>query len=68
MNLLASNKGRVFSPKSIYESVWNEVYMDNDNSVLTHIRNLREKIGDTAKNSKYIKTIWGVGYSIEKDT
>ena len=68
LNLLASNKGRVFSPKSIYESVWNEVYMDNDNSVLTHIRNLREKIGDTAKNSKYIKTIWGVGYSIEKDT
>lgn len=68
LNLLASNKGRVFSPKSIYESVWNDVYMDNDNSVLTHIRNLREKIGDTAKNSKYIKTIWGVGYSIEKDT
>ncbi|GAA0064926.1 response regulator transcription factor [Clostridium sp. CTA-1] len=66
--LLASNKGKVFSPNVIYETVWNDSYIENDNSVLTHIRNLREKIGDRAKNSKYIKTIWGVGYSIEKDT
>lgn len=66
--LLASNKGKVFSPSVIYETLWNDSYIENDNSVLTHIRNLREKIGDRAKNSKYIKTIWGVGYSIEKDT
>ncbi|EKS4345334.1 response regulator transcription factor [Clostridium sporogenes] len=66
--LLASNKGKVFSPNVIYETLWNDSYIENDNSVLTHIRNLREKIGDRAKNSKYIKTIWGVGYSIEKDT
>lgn len=39
--LLSSNKGRIFSPKAIYECVWNDCYMENDNSVLTHIRNLR---------------------------
>lgn len=66
--LLASNKGRIFSPRAIYEYVWNDCYMENDNSVLTHIRNLREKIGDIQKDRRYIKTIWGVGYSIEKDT
>lgn len=65
--LLASNKGRVYSPKSIYEQVWNESCLENDNSVLTHIRNLRDKIGDNVKLGKYIKTIWGVGYSIEKE-
>ncbi|WP_294345833.1 response regulator transcription factor [uncultured Clostridium sp.] len=65
--LLAKNKGKVFSPKAIYQSVWNQPYIENDNSVLTHIRNIREKIGDNVKESKYIKTTWGVGYSIEKD-
>lgn len=42
--------------------------MENDNSVLTHMRNLRSKLGDDIKNPKYIKTIWGVGYKIEKDS
>lgn len=42
-------------------------FLENDNSLLTHIRNLREKLSDTVKNSKYIKTVWGVGYKIEKE-
>lgn len=65
--LLASNKGRVYSSREIYESIWKDSFLENDNSVLMHMRNLREKIGDKVKEGKYIKTIWGVGYKIEKD-
>lgn len=66
--LLMSNQGKVYTSEVIYNKVWNEVYLENDNSVITHIRNLREKLGDTVKDSMYIKTIWGVGYKIEKDS
>lgn len=65
--LLLKHKGVIFSSKSIYESVWQEEYIESDNSVLTHIRNLREKLQDKVKDSKYIKTVWGVGYKVEKD-
>ncbi|HCL4549476.1 response regulator transcription factor [Clostridium botulinum] len=66
--LLARNKGRIFPSSEIYERVWGQEFLENDNSLLTHIRNLREKLNDTVKNSKYIKTVWGVGYKIEKET
>ncbi|WP_050607286.1 response regulator transcription factor [Clostridium niameyense] len=65
--LLSKNKGRIFSSNEIYERVWEQEFLENDNSLLTHIRNLREKLEDTVKNSKYIKTVWGVGYKIEKE-
>ena len=65
--LLATNRGRVYSTKMIYEMIWKDSFMENDNSVITHIRNLREKIGDNARNGIYIKTVWGVGYKIEKE-
>ncbi|KGO15674.1 response regulator transcription factor [Clostridium botulinum] len=65
--LLARNKGRIFPSSEIYERVWGQEFLENDNSLLTHIRNLREKLNDTVKNSKYIKTVWGVGYKIEKE-
>jgi DNA-binding response OmpR family regulator len=65
--MLATNKGRVYSSKMLYESIWKESFLENDNSVITHMRNLREKIGDKAKEGQYIKTIWGVGYKIEKE-
>lgn len=64
---LASNKGRVYSTKMLYEQIWKDSFMENDKSVIAHIRNLREKIGDNAKEGTYIKTIWGVGYKIEKE-
>lgn len=64
--LLMENQGRVYASEVIYNLVWNEKYLENDNSVITHIRNLREKLNDTVKDSKYIKTIWGVGYKVEK--
>lgn len=68
LNLLVSNQGRVYSTKNIYELIWKESFLENDNAVLTHIRNLREKLGDKLKSAKYIKTKWGVGYKVEKDT
>ncbi|MCX7711812.1 MAG: response regulator transcription factor [Clostridia bacterium] len=66
LGLLAKNRGIVFSSRKIYESVWNEEFFESDSTIMTHIKNLREKLGDTLKNPRYIKTIWGVGYKIEK--
>ncbi|AKA67309.1 response regulator transcription factor [Clostridium scatologenes] len=64
---LAINKERVYSTKMLYELLWKDTFMQNDNTVTMHIKNLREKLGDSVKQGKYIKTIWGVGYKIEKD-
>lgn len=62
--LLAKNIGKVFSSEEIFEAVWQEKYLDANNTVMVHIRHLREKLGDDSKNSSYIKTVWGVGYKI----
>lgn len=67
LRILASNRGRVYSTKMLYELIWKESFLENDNSVITHMRNLRDKIGDKVKDSRYIKTIWGAGYKIEKE-
>lgn len=66
LKLLAENRNVVFSSKSIYESVWKEEFYQSDSTIMTHIKNIREKLGDNIKNSRYIKTVWGVGYKIEK--
>lgn len=66
LKLLAENRSAVFSSRNIYESVWNEVFYQSDSTIMTHIKNIREKLGDNVKNPKYIKTVWGVGYKIEK--
>lgn len=65
--LLMGNPGKVYTTEIIYNLIWKEEYIENDNSVITHIRNLRDKIGDKVKESIYIKTIWGVGYKVEKE-
>lgn len=65
--LLMENQGKVYTTEIIYNLIWKEEYIENDNSVIAHIRNLRDKIGDKVKDSKYIKTIWGVGYKVEKE-
>lgn len=65
LKLLAENKNVVFSSRKIYESVWNEAFYESDSTIMTHIKNIREKLGDNVKNPKYIKTVWGVGYKIE---
>lgn len=63
--LLLQNPGRVFPAEEIYERVWNERAVNTD-TVMVHIRNLREKIEVNPKEPKYIKVVWGVGYKIEK--
>lgn len=63
--LLAKNPGRVFSADEIYERVWQERAVNTD-TVMVHVRNIREKIELDPKNPKYLKVVWGVGYKIEK--
>ncbi|GKX67733.1 response regulator transcription factor [Inconstantimicrobium mannanitabidum] len=64
--LLAQNRGKVFSIQNIYESVWNEEFMESDNTVMVHIRKIREKLEANPRKPQYIKTVWGVGYKIDK--
>jgi DNA-binding response OmpR family regulator len=64
--LLAENKGEVISSEKIFETVWGEKYFSNsNNTVMVHIRRLREKMGEKPRNPKFIKTVWGVGYKID---
>ena len=63
--LLIQNPGRVFPAEEIYERVWNERAVNTD-TVMVHIRNLREKIEVNPREPKYVKVVWGVGYKIEK--
>lgn len=65
--LLAQNPGRVFSADEIYERVWQERAVNTD-TVMVHVRNIREKIELDPKNPKYLKVVWGVGYKIEKQS
>lgn len=62
---LADNRGKVISSEQLFEKVWKEKYLDNNNTVMVHIRRIREKLNENTKNPKYIKTVWGVGYKIE---
>ncbi len=64
--VLAQNRGKVFSIENIYNSVWKQEFMKSDNTVMVHIRKVREKIEDDPRKPKFIKTVWGVGYKIEK--
>lgn len=65
--VLGSNRGKVVSSEDLFQEVWGEKYFTNSsNTVMVHIRHLREKMHDSAEHPKYIKTVWGVGYKIEK--
>lgn len=65
--LLAQNIGRVFSKEQIYNRVWKEPYFGDYNIVMSHIRNIREKIEDNPSKPIYIQTVWGVGYRFNKN-
>ena len=65
LQLLMEYPGKVFSADNIYESVWQEDAISTD-TVMVHVRNLREKIEIDPKNPRYLKVVWGVGYKIEK--
>ncbi len=62
---LCSRKGTVVSSEELFEQVWGEKYLDNNNTVMAHIARLREKMKEPARKPKFIKTVWGVGYTIE---
>ena len=64
--LLGENRGKVFSIENIYSSVWKQDFMQSDNTVMVHIRKVREKIEEDPRKPKYIKTVWGVGYKIDR--
>ena len=63
--LLCENRGRVISSEQLFEQVWGEKYLNSNNTVMVHIRHLREKMGEPFRNPRFIKTVWGVGYKIE---
>lgn len=64
--ILCSNRGTVFSADNLFEAIWGDKYYSNsNNTIMVHIRHIREKMKETAENPKYIKTVWGVGYKVE---
>ena len=63
--MLCENRGQVISAERLFESVWGEKYLDRNNTVMVHIRRLREKMGEPGRNPRFIKTVWGVGYKID---
>ncbi|MGX7631211.1 vancomycin resistance response regulator transcription factor VanR-A [Bacillus thuringiensis] len=67
LRILCENKGNVVSSEQLFHEIWGDEYFSKSNNTITvHIRHLREKMNDTVDNPKYIKTVWGIGYKIEK--
>lgn len=66
IELFMTNPNKVFTKKNLFESVWNETYIAEDNAIMVHISKIRDKIEDDSKNPKYIKTIRGIGYKFER--
>lgn len=62
---LCENQGKAVSSEALFEAVWGEKFLDNNNTVMAHIGRLREKLGDSSRNPKFIRTIWGIGYMVE---
>ena len=62
---LSKRRGRVVSSEELFENVWKEKYFDSNNTVMVHIRRIREKLKENTKNPRFIKTVWGVGYKID---
>lgn len=63
---LCERQGQVVPSEELFEAVWKEKYLDNNNTVMAHVGRLREKMQDSYQNHKFIKTVWGVGYTIEE--
>ena len=63
---LCEHQGTVVPSEELFEAVWGEKYLDNNNTVMAHIARLREKLHESAKKPKFIVNVWGVGYTIEK--
>ena len=62
---LCERRGKVVSSEELFEAVWGDKYLDNNNTVMAHIARLREKLNEPARKPRFVKTVWGVGYKIE---
>ena len=62
---LCARQGQVVSSEELFEAVWGEKFMDSNNTVMSHIARLREKMHEDSRRPKFVKTVWGVGYTIE---
>ena len=67
LKLLMQNPGQVFSPKEIYQKIWNDLPYGSENTVAVHIRHLREKLEINPAEPRYLKVVWGQGYKCEKN-
>lgn len=67
IRLLATNQGYAFSKEQLYNTIWKEVYYGNENVLNTHINRLRTKLSPDGNKNNYIKTLWGIGYKMEKE-
>ena len=65
LELLIRNPGKVFTKNNIYESVWNEEYLGEDNAVNVHISNIRQKLARANSEDSYIQTVWGIGFKMK---
>ena len=63
--ILCENRGKVISSEELFEKVWGEKYLESNNTVMVHIRRIRDKMGEPARNPRFIKTVWGVGYRVD---
>ncbi len=66
LKLLMKSPGKVFSPRDIYQSIWNDLPYGSENTVAVHIRHIREKLEINPAEPRYIKVVWGQGYKCEK--
>lgn len=65
LELLMSNPNKVFTKNNIYESVWNEEFVGEDNAVNVHISNIRQKLAKVNSSETYIQTVWGIGFKMK---
>lgn len=63
--VLCEHRGKVIPSEELFEAVWGEKYLDNNNTVMAHVARLREKMHEPSRKPKFVKTVWGVGYTIE---
>ncbi len=66
LKLLMENQGQVFSPREIYQRIWNDLPYGSENTVAVHIRHLREKLEINPAEPRYLKVVWGQGYKCER--
>ncbi len=67
LELLLKHHGKVFTKANLYESIWKDEYLGDDNAVKTHISNLRHKLKEINPNEEYVETVWGIGYRLCKE-